>query len=147
MPYLLWLIAIIDLLAAIMHFVFHIKLMQYHDKFSKFLMVESLIIGFIALYIPISIILGNINQKKGFLLFSLLYWITNCIVVLIIQPDVTTASMIKEYMPIKLPELTYILSYFGLQIIITAHVILNKQLWEKYVLKVVHNKSLKPSKH
>ena len=79
------------------------------------------------------IISGNMNQKKGFLLFSLLYWITECIVVLIIQPDATTASMVKEYMPIKLPELAYILSYFGLQIIITAYAILNKQLWKKYV--------------
>jgi hypothetical protein len=133
MPYLLWLIAIIDLLAAIMHFVFHIELMQYHDKLSKFLIVENLIIGFIALYISMSIILGNINQKKGFLFFSLSYWITSCIVVLIIQPDVTTASMVKEYMPIKLSELIYILLYFGLQIIITAYAILNNQLWKKYV--------------
>ena len=123
---LLWMIAVIDQLSAIMHFVFHRRVMEYHGEFVRFLAIENLLIGFVGFYLGIGIIIGNRSQKKAILAFSLAWWITMLTLDLSFKPDLTTASILKDYIPLGIPGFMYVASYCVLQIMITVYALITK---------------------
>lgn len=104
---------ILNLVAAGLHFAYHSEIAQHPAwPFQKFFIVTNIMFGFSFLYIALGVLMGTAKQRRAGIIFNLVWWSTNAIILLWFPPDITTLSLLNDYISLPFNDMTCITLYF-----------------------------------
>ncbi len=121
--YAISLLIFLNLVAAGLHFIYHIEIIKYQGLYQKFLIVTNIMYGFSFLYIAAGVCLGNIYQRHTCIIFNLVWWITNAVIVLFFPPDITTLNLLTKYIPLPFEDMVCVILYFIVQISLSIYLL------------------------
>ncbi len=121
--YALGLLIFLNLVAAFLHFTYHIELIKYQGMYQKFLIITNIMYGFSFLYIAAGVYLGNSYQRHTCIIFNLVWWVTNAVIVFSFTPDITTLDLLKKFIPLPFEDMVCIILYFMGQISLSIYLL------------------------
>ena len=121
--YLILFVILLNLIAALQHFLYHMELGAYQGEYRRFIIILNIMYGFIFFYMAAGLFLEKRYGGKSFYIFNLVWWCTNTCVVIAVIPDVTTLSLLKKYIPLPFEDIFCILIYFAAQISMSGYVL------------------------
>ena len=124
--YLIFFVILLNLVAAMQHFFYHLELSGYHGDYRKFMIILNIMYGFIFFYIAAGLYLEERHGGKSFFIFNLVWWSTNTCVVLAVIPDITTLSQLRKYIPLPFEDIVCISIYFFVQISMSGYLVYKK---------------------
>lgn len=114
----------LNVVAAGLHFAYHGQIVKLPPwPLQNFFIVTNIMFGFSFLYIALGTMLGADGQRRACVIFNLVWWATNAIIVLWFPPDITTLSLLKDYIPLPFNDMTCITLYFIGQICLSIFIL------------------------
>lgn len=110
-------LAVINIISALMHFVFQANLFRTPGIYRGFLLTENLLISLVFFYCGVALFFGNKPYKKFLLTFQLTWWTAFFVLVLFNWGLVSTLSMFDPWF--LLPQ-SLILAATGLTSVLLA---------------------------
>lgn len=89
-------LGVINLICAIFHIIFQFDLLSENGIYRGFILTENMLITFVFLCFTWILWFGQDIQKKFFIRLSVVFWAVFLVLVLLIEPKVTTLSIIQD---------------------------------------------------
>ena len=100
-------LGLININNAVFHAIFQLDLLAEQGIYREFLLIENALITFIFLYFAIVLFFGSVTHKLFVVMLNLFFWLVFLFLVLVIQPTVTSVSILGSL--VIFPQKYYLL--------------------------------------